>query len=174
MRGGFLLRNKWNETASKPFDLYEKVNTISNISRQDDNFAMEAGRQPITFENPLYATSPGMSGDPAVIHATQVLQLPENVFQVLLELLPLTLVPWRNRPTSLRNDLYRRLPVLLASLISQLPSIHRWPSMQAANIWKTTLWTRLITAITELPSSTHRQEMPNLCRWQFHPVVFAV
>lgn len=42
---------------------------------QDDNFAMEAGRQPITFENPLYATSPGVSGDPAVIHATQVLQL---------------------------------------------------------------------------------------------------
>lgn len=34
---------------------------------------MEAGRQPITFENPLYATAPGVSGDPAVIHATQVL-----------------------------------------------------------------------------------------------------
>lgn len=33
---------------------------------------MEAGRQPITFENPLYATGP-VSGDPAVIHATQVL-----------------------------------------------------------------------------------------------------
>lgn len=34
---------------------------------------MEAGRQPITFENPLYATAPALSGDPAVIHATQVL-----------------------------------------------------------------------------------------------------
>lgn len=34
---------------------------------------MEGGRQPITFENPLYATAPGVSGDPAVIHATQVL-----------------------------------------------------------------------------------------------------
>ncbi len=42
------------------------------MSPQDDNFAMEAGRQPITFENPLYATAPGVSGDPAVIHATQV------------------------------------------------------------------------------------------------------
>lgn len=33
---------------------------------------MEPGRQPITFENPLYATG-HVSGDPAVIHATQVL-----------------------------------------------------------------------------------------------------
>lgn len=33
---------------------------------------MDAGRQPVTFENPLYATAPGVSGDPAVIHATQV------------------------------------------------------------------------------------------------------
>ncbi|XP_023261359.1 low-density lipoprotein receptor-related protein 2-like [Seriola lalandi dorsalis] len=40
--------------------------------QMDDNFAMEAGRQPITFENPLYATAPGVSGAPAVIHATQV------------------------------------------------------------------------------------------------------
>lgn len=39
------------------------------IYPQDDNFA---GRQPITFENPLYATAPAVSGDPAVIHATQV------------------------------------------------------------------------------------------------------
>lgn len=51
---------------------YEHINIISP---QDDNFAMEAGRQPITFENPLYATSPGVSGDPAVIHATQVLKV---------------------------------------------------------------------------------------------------
>lgn len=43
------------------------------ISLQDDHFAMEVGRQPITFENPLYATAPAAaSGDPAVIHATQV------------------------------------------------------------------------------------------------------
>lgn len=34
---------------------------------------MDAGRQPVTFENPLYATAPAVSGDPAVIHATQVL-----------------------------------------------------------------------------------------------------
>ena len=33
---------------------------------------MEAGGKPITFENPLYATPPGLAGDPAVIHATQV------------------------------------------------------------------------------------------------------
>lgn len=45
---------------------------MSIISPQDDNFALEAGRQPITFENPLYATAPAASGDPAVIHATQV------------------------------------------------------------------------------------------------------
>lgn len=45
---------------------------IPKIHSQDDNFAMEAGRQPITFENPMYATAPGVSGDPAVIHATQV------------------------------------------------------------------------------------------------------
>lgn len=45
---------------------------MSIISPQDDDFAMEVGRQPITFENPLYATTPAASGDPAVIHATQV------------------------------------------------------------------------------------------------------
>lgn len=50
-----------------------KNNLINIIFPQDDHFAMEAGRQPITFENPLYATAPGVSGDPAVIHATQVL-----------------------------------------------------------------------------------------------------
>lgn len=33
---------------------------------------MDGRRQPVTFENPLYATAPGVSGDPAVIHATQV------------------------------------------------------------------------------------------------------
>lgn len=42
------------------------------VSLQDDNFAMEAGRKPITFENPMYTTMAGVSGDPAVIHATQV------------------------------------------------------------------------------------------------------
>lgn len=52
-----------------------KYDHIIIISPQEDHFAMEAGRQPITFENPLYATSPGMSGDPAVIHATQVLKV---------------------------------------------------------------------------------------------------
>lgn len=54
-----------------------KGNHINIMSPQDDNFAMEAGRQPVTFENPLYATAPGVSGDPAVIHATQVLKLNE-------------------------------------------------------------------------------------------------
>nr|XP_046260892.1 low-density lipoprotein receptor-related protein 2a isoform X2 [Scatophagus argus] len=48
------------------------VSFIDTAMQMDDNFAMEAGRQPITFENPLYATAPGASGDPAVIHATQV------------------------------------------------------------------------------------------------------
>lgn len=50
---------------------------MSIISPQDDNFAMEGGRQPITFENPLYANASTASGDPAVIHATQV---PAHVF----------------------------------------------------------------------------------------------
>lgn len=50
---------------------------MSIISLQDDNFAMEGGRQPITFENPLYANASAASGDPAVIHATQV---PAHVF----------------------------------------------------------------------------------------------
>lgn len=48
------------------------VAVMSIISSQDDHFAMEVGRQPITFENPLYATAPAAAGDPAVIHATQV------------------------------------------------------------------------------------------------------
>lgn len=52
--------------------LHSSLNGFSIISPQDDNFAMEVGRQPITFENPLYATAPAASGDPAVIHATQV------------------------------------------------------------------------------------------------------
>lgn len=56
---------------SEPFVSAAVVMSI--ISPQDDNFAMESGRQPITFENPLYATAPSASGDPAVIHATQVL-----------------------------------------------------------------------------------------------------
>ncbi|XP_035811393.2 low-density lipoprotein receptor-related protein 2a isoform X1 [Amphiprion ocellaris] len=47
------------------------VSFIDTTMQMDDNFAMEAGRQPITFENPLYPTAP-VSGDPAVIHATQV------------------------------------------------------------------------------------------------------
>ena len=49
-----------------------KSNLINIISPQDDNFSMDAGRQPVTFENPLYANAPATSGDPAVIHATQV------------------------------------------------------------------------------------------------------
>ncbi|KAF3843047.1 hypothetical protein F7725_001896 [Dissostichus mawsoni] len=48
------------------------VSFIDTAMQMDDNFALEAGRQPITFENPLYATSPGAPSDPAVIHATQV------------------------------------------------------------------------------------------------------
>ncbi|KAM7407483.1 hypothetical protein PAMA_003284 [Pampus argenteus] len=47
------------------------VSFIDTAMQMDDNFAMDTGRQPVTFENPLYATAP-VSGDPAVIHATQV------------------------------------------------------------------------------------------------------
>ncbi|MED6276189.1 Low-density lipoprotein receptor- protein 2 [Characodon lateralis] len=47
------------------------VSVIDTAMQMDDNFAITAGQQPITFENPLYATAP-VSGDPAVIHATQV------------------------------------------------------------------------------------------------------
>ncbi|TWW80779.1 Low-density lipoprotein receptor-related protein 2 [Takifugu flavidus] len=48
------------------------VSFIDTAMQLDDNFAMEGGRQPITFENPLYANASAASGDPAVIHATQV------------------------------------------------------------------------------------------------------
>lgn len=40
---------------------------------QNENFA-DAGREPVTFENPLYSTATGAAGDAAVIHATQVKQ----------------------------------------------------------------------------------------------------
>ncbi|CAB1435033.1 unnamed protein product, partial [Pleuronectes platessa] len=48
------------------------VSFIDTAMQMEDNFAVDTGRQPITFENPLYATAPGVSGDPAVIYATQV------------------------------------------------------------------------------------------------------
>ncbi|KAJ0005681.1 hypothetical protein NQD34_015575 [Periophthalmus magnuspinnatus] len=48
------------------------VSFIDTAMQMDDNFVLEAGRQPMTFENPLYANAAGVSGDPAVIHATQV------------------------------------------------------------------------------------------------------
>ncbi|KAI4873047.1 hypothetical protein NFI96_006125 [Prochilodus magdalenae] len=47
------------------------VSFIDRAMQLDENFA-DAGRQPVTFENPLYSTAAGASGDPAVIHATQV------------------------------------------------------------------------------------------------------
>ncbi|CAG5865572.1 unnamed protein product [Menidia menidia] len=47
------------------------VSFIDTAMQMDDHFATDAGRQPVTFENPLYATAPA-SSDPAVIHATQV------------------------------------------------------------------------------------------------------
>ncbi|CAB1328475.1 unnamed protein product, partial [Coregonus sp. 'balchen'] len=49
------------------------VSFIDRAKHLDGNFAVEAGRQPITFENHLYANAAaGSSSDPAVIHATQV------------------------------------------------------------------------------------------------------
>ncbi|XP_028846293.1 low-density lipoprotein receptor-related protein 2a isoform X3 [Denticeps clupeoides] len=47
------------------------VSFIDCAMQLDENFT-DPGRQPITFENPLYATGVGTSGNPAVIHATQV------------------------------------------------------------------------------------------------------
>ncbi|XP_073701234.1 low-density lipoprotein receptor-related protein 2a [Garra rufa] len=47
------------------------VSFIDRAMQLDENFA-DSGRQPITFENPLYSTAAGPSSDPAVIHATQV------------------------------------------------------------------------------------------------------
>lgn len=38
---------------------------------QNENVA-DAGREPVTFENPLYSTTTGTAADAAVIHATQV------------------------------------------------------------------------------------------------------
>ncbi|KAI2660889.1 Low-density lipoprotein receptor-related protein 2 [Labeo rohita] len=47
------------------------VSFIDRAMQLDENFA-DSGRQPVTFENPLYSTAAGPSSDPAVIHATQV------------------------------------------------------------------------------------------------------
>uniref|UniRef100_UPI003D9CB815 low-density lipoprotein receptor-related protein 2a precursor n=1 Tax=Danio rerio TaxID=7955 RepID=UPI003D9CB815 len=47
------------------------VSFIDRAMQLDENFA-DPGRQPITFENPLYSTAATPSSDPAVIHATQV------------------------------------------------------------------------------------------------------
>lgn len=47
------------------------VSFIDRAMQLDENF-VESGRQPITFENPLYSTTAGPSGAPAVIHPTQV------------------------------------------------------------------------------------------------------
>ncbi|KAI1884876.1 hypothetical protein AGOR_G00214380, partial [Albula goreensis] len=48
------------------------VSVIDRVMQLDENFAAAAGKQPVTFENPLYSTVAGPSSDPAVIHATQV------------------------------------------------------------------------------------------------------
>ncbi|XP_066544684.1 low-density lipoprotein receptor-related protein 2a isoform X1 [Amia ocellicauda] len=48
------------------------VSVIDRAMQMNENFAVEAGKQPVTFENPLYATVAGTPSDPAVIHATQV------------------------------------------------------------------------------------------------------
>ncbi|XP_035378717.1 low-density lipoprotein receptor-related protein 2a isoform X1 [Electrophorus electricus] len=48
-----------------------RVSVIDRAMQMDENFA-NLERQPVTFENPLYSTATGMSGDSAVIHATQV------------------------------------------------------------------------------------------------------
>ncbi|XP_077472512.1 low-density lipoprotein receptor-related protein 2a isoform X9 [Stigmatopora argus] len=45
------------------------INTMQMSMSQDDRFALEAARHPVTFENPLYANT---AADPAVIHASQV------------------------------------------------------------------------------------------------------
>ena len=51
------------------------LSSVCTVSpNQDENFAVGSGRQPITFENPLYATAGGVYSNPAVIHATQVVK----------------------------------------------------------------------------------------------------
>ncbi|KTF93084.1 hypothetical protein cypCar_00007596 [Cyprinus carpio] len=55
-------------------DLEPQILGVSFIDRAmqlDENFA-DSGRQPITFENPMYSTATGSASDPAVLHATQV------------------------------------------------------------------------------------------------------
>ncbi|MCI4378617.1 hypothetical protein PGIGA_G00218030 [Pangasianodon gigas] len=47
------------------------VSFIDRAMQLNENFA-DAGREPVTFENPLYSTATGTAGDAAVIHATQV------------------------------------------------------------------------------------------------------
>ncbi|KPP76751.1 low-density lipoprotein receptor-related protein 2-like, partial [Scleropages formosus] len=48
------------------------VSVIDRAMQLDEDFALGAGKQPVTFENPLYATNVTAVGDPAVIHASQV------------------------------------------------------------------------------------------------------
>lgn len=40
--------------------------------QQDENFAVGGGKQPVTFENPLYSTAANTMSDPPVIYATPV------------------------------------------------------------------------------------------------------
>nr|XP_023693317.1 low-density lipoprotein receptor-related protein 2 [Paramormyrops kingsleyae] len=48
------------------------VSVIDRAMQLDENFAAGGGKQPVTFENPLYSTAANTMSDPAVIYATQV------------------------------------------------------------------------------------------------------
>ncbi|RXM28137.1 Low-density lipoprotein receptor-related protein 2 [Acipenser ruthenus] len=48
------------------------ISVIDRAMQMNEDFAVEAGKQPVTFENPMYTTTGNAASDPAVIYATQV------------------------------------------------------------------------------------------------------
>ncbi|XP_058889689.1 low-density lipoprotein receptor-related protein 2-like isoform X2 [Acipenser ruthenus] len=48
------------------------VSVIDRAMQMNEDFAVEAGKQPVTFENPMYTTTGNAASDPAVIYASQV------------------------------------------------------------------------------------------------------
>lgn len=55
-------------------DSYEVCSDVLTILFYQNENITNAGREPVTFENPLYSTATGRTGAAAVIHATQVKQ----------------------------------------------------------------------------------------------------
>ncbi|MGH0147971.1 UNVERIFIED_CONTAM: hypothetical protein FKN15_040972 [Acipenser sinensis] len=64
--------NYENPAYSSKQPAVEVEKTPASTETQNEDFAVEAGKQPVTFENPMYTTTGNAASDPAVIYATQV------------------------------------------------------------------------------------------------------